>query len=130
MAVSAEEASLERQVLGQLADIGRRIIELEAERSALQRVLARVRMQNTAAQDVTRRNSFERIMIESTILAKLRKSEGDVRASDLYQEVRFIKNRGLKGTTFRSHLHRMKQKGQIEPSDKIGFWRLVRESPP
>jgi hypothetical protein len=127
MASGTEKPAAESSLLTELADVERRIADLERERAALQRLITKVRQQNLTAQDVTRRNSFDRILAESKILELLGKTEKYVRVAELYREARLV-NYNLKDTTFRSYMHRLREKGLIEPSSTTrGFWRLVRK---
>ena len=114
--VNAEAALLE-----QLSDIERRISDLEDERAALQRLLARLRRQNVASQEVTRRNSFNRILVEKSILDRLSDSSKPVATPDLYRNAKNIVY-SLNENTLRSHLHRMKKKGVIDHGPTRGTW--------
>ena len=124
-----EKLPVESQLLAQLVDIERRLADLEAERAAVQRILFRVRQQNPATHDVTRRSSFDRLLVEDKILDILRNSEGYVRVDEIHQAVRSVV-RDLKSSTFRSYLHRMKEKGLIEASYARGHWRIIRNPIP
>jgi DNA-binding transcriptional ArsR family regulator len=125
MSESPERATLEQQLVAELADIERKIGELEQERSAVQRMLLRARQENLLNRDVTRKNSFNRILVENKILETLEKSNKFVRTSELYSEAQRVVY-SLKDQTFRSYLHRLKERGLIEASLNRGFWKRTK----
>lgn len=126
----ATERPIEGPLLAQLADIERRIADLEGERAALQRLITKVRQQKLIMQDVTRKNSFDRILVENKILEILGQTEKYVSARSLYKEARLV-NFNLKDTTFRSYMHRLKERGLVEASANIrGYWKLIRKPVP
>ncbi len=114
----------QEELLAQLGNIERQISELEGERKAVQRLLTKLRQQNLENHDVTRRDSFDRLLVEKQILDTLRGRSRETSTADLFRQARSV-NYGLKDATFRSHLHRMKKKGTIT-SPKWGFWRIVK----
>lgn len=101
---------------------------LKAEREVLERVLYNARKREIGDQEVTRSNSISRVMAETAILKRL---EGGTKAG---VDVRLLEAAakgavpGLGQSTFRSHLHRLKQRGLIE-APKRGSWRLVQNKP-
>lgn len=115
---------LEMRLLGELAAVERRIHELEQERVSLQRLITRVRRENLAARDVTRKNSIGRVLVENAIMQRLNEVPGrSARTSDLWRAARSTDLR-LKESTFRSHIHRLKGRGLIE-SAGFGKWRSL-----
>jgi DNA-binding transcriptional ArsR family regulator len=128
MSALPKSPATEGALLAQLAQIERQIADLEGEKIALQRLIARFRRENIALQDVTRKNSFTRILVEKRILERLEKSEGHTTTQDLFREARAA-DYDLKGNTFRSYLHRLKERGLIDSAAK-GYWRLAKPLPP
>lgn len=123
-----EDRVLERKILEQLGATSRRLKELEAEQASLHRLLVQVRNKAIKAQDVTRKNSVTRILIEERILDTLRRSERGVSTAILGREVSYFFPK-LKGATFRSYLHRMRTRGLIEPAvGMVAAWRLPNKT--
>jgi len=119
---------LERRLLNEIAQLERKIAELELERDGLKRVLTRVKRENLAAHEVGRRNSVDRVLIESRLLEYLRHAGRAVSSGELYNVAKNI-NPKLKETTFRSHLHRMKKKNMIANAKfKRGMWIAFDEN--
>ncbi|NYZ17560.1 hypothetical protein HL658_33880 [Azospirillum sp. RWY-5-1] len=118
-------ASIESELLRRLSEIESQIADLEAERNALQRLIAKVRLEESGNKDVKRRNSLSRIIVEGKILELLKSSSGPVSGNVLYKSTLSVVP-SLKDVTFRSYLHRMKEKGLIEPAKGIGFWRMPK----
>lgn len=126
MSQSAGTSPIERQLLDQIDDIGRRITELEAEQAALRRLLAKVRFKGAVVKGVTRRNSFRRIAIENRIIEILGESGRYVSGSEVFRQIK-MNNRSIKPSTFRSYLHRLKEKGLIESSvSRRGYWIIAK----
>jgi Fe2+ or Zn2+ uptake regulation protein len=111
---------LETHLLAQITSVEQEITKLTAERDTLRDLLARARRENSTLRDVTRKNSFDRILIESRILNLLKAASKPVPTSRLWWAAQEINPR-LRNTTFRSHLHRLKSKGLIA-SENHGFW--------
>lgn len=121
----SESNILEDQLLREIAEVDRRIGELQQERAALSRLLLKTRQQAVTLKDVTRKNSIQRILIEKAITDALAKAGRPVGAADLYRIAAQIDGK-LKETTFRSYLHRLKGRGITENSKaQYGFWQLV-----
>ena len=119
-----EGPSAEAQLVEQLTEIERKISDLEAERDALRRLITKVRHRDIATRDVTRKNSFDRILVETQIIDDLKRSRWPVAAATLLKNARSVKF-GLKDSTFRSYLHRLKLAGVISPvASRPGHWRL------
>ena len=124
MAEIPENDALESKLVAQLTDIDTKIAELSLEKLALQRILKKTREQRIVSKDVTRKNSFSRIIIEQKIIETLQSSGRNCTSSYLLMHARSI-NFNLKPTTFRSYLHRLKARGVIEPTER-GEWRLAK----
>jgi hypothetical protein len=117
---------LETHVLGQITSVEQEIAKLTAERDTLRDILLRVRRENSSLRDVTRKNSFDRILIENRVMNILRSASKPVKSQRLYWAALEISAR-LRGPTFRSYLHRLKSKGLIE-SETHGLWTAVKPS--
>jgi DNA-binding transcriptional ArsR family regulator len=123
MKIAIQNTTLEQKLVAELADIERKIGDLQQERAAVQRMLLRARQENLLNKDVTRKNSFNRILVEEKILEILREKNRFVRTSEIFKACQTVIY-SLKDQTFRSYLHRLKERGLIEPSIGRGFWRL------
>lgn len=115
-----ERNVLEGQLVAQLTDVEREIGKLESQRETLRSLLSKVRRENLSLRDVTRKNSFDRILIENRILDIIKTARREVPTRRLYWAAREI-NPQIRSTTFRSYLHRMKVKGIIASSGH-GYW--------
>ena len=116
-------ADLEQKILEEIADRERRIRELQAEIESYRRMLFKARQQNALVKrvDVTRKNSVTRILVENSVLDTLIQS-GRVRGTaSLYRDARLVVST-LKEGTFRTTLHRMKNRGLIS-SVSDGKWQ-------
>jgi hypothetical protein len=112
---------MESAIAKQIADIENRIKDLEAEKSALERLLLRTRQENVDARDVPRKNSVNRVLIERKIFDALNKAQKPLSNRDLYFEARSVVI-NLNENTFRSHIKRLKDAGKLVP---IGNqWKL------
>ncbi len=117
------DARLEARLLNELARLNREIHNLQGERAALERLITRARRENVAVREVTRINSAARVLIEQAVLEKLRKANGrSLSVEELRLAARSVEI-GIKDPTFRSHLHRLKNRGLIE-SAGYGRWRI------
>ncbi|WP_242153617.1 hypothetical protein [Sphingomonas sp. BAUL-RG-20F-R05-02] len=120
--------TLERQLLTEIATKDREIALLKAEREVLERVLYNARKREIGDLEVTRSNSIGRVMAEAAILKRL---EGALRAGVDVRQLELTARTAvpsLAQSTFRSHLHRLKERGLIE-APKRGSWRLVEDKP-
>ncbi|WJY22764.1 hypothetical protein QTA57_06630 [Fontisubflavum oceani] len=116
----------ERRLLDELKKVDQKIARLSNERDALIRLLSRARVERHADGDRTilRSTSIDRIAVETKILQFLGDRAEPAAARDIY-EAAIAVFPGLKESTFRSHMHRLKQKGKIEPVAKArGRWKL------
>jgi hypothetical protein len=115
----------ERRLLREIEDVESKIRDLQVERASLQRLLASARGREKMLPFVRRKNSFDRVVVETAVLDALRNSHKPMRSADLYRQA-LASTHGLKESTFRSHLHRLKQREQIEnPRGVRGLWQLV-----
>jgi hypothetical protein len=121
--------SLEARLLYEIKEVKRRIEESQVELRTLERLLVRVRGQNLGNQDVTRKNSINRLLVEKAILDNLAlRISRQVPLSRLLEAARSIIP-DLKESTFRSHLNRLKLRGMIS-SPKHGKWQIVISKAP
>lgn len=113
----------ENRIIGEIEEIESRIKSLKNEKHALQRQLAKARAQRTGIQNVTRKNSINRVLAENAVISALRESKKALPTSDLYRFA-LSTNFDLKPTTFRTYLHRMKNKELIKTARQTGYWEL------
>jgi len=117
----------ERRLIREIEEVDLRIKELTDERAALQRQLMKARWENDSLKDVSRKNSGNRVMIETRVIDALEKTRSKpYSSSELYQEA-LKANFELKENTFRTYLHRMKEKGIIESVGR-GLWRKIPQN--
>lgn len=113
----------EQRLQREIEEIDTRIRDLTAEKLALQRQLMKARREVSGLTDVNRKNSVTRIMIENRVLDALRNSPKPLGSKALLMEAMHVDFQ-LKATTFRTHLHRLKEKGVIASAGQRGFWKL------
>jgi len=119
--------NLEKQLLNEISAIDARIAELGQERAALERLLTKARRQNVELRDVTRRNSVGRILIEKKIIETLQGSRNGLHASLLFNDTK-VDYPALKPVTFRSYLHRLKEREEIKPvPGRRGVWEIAKK---
>lgn len=126
--VSEATNSYEKRLIREIEALEMRISEFREEQLALKRQLLKARQEARALQDVSRKNSANRVMVEERILAALQASEKSVSNNKLFEAAR-IANFELKPNTFRTYLLRLKEKGLIENPQR-GRWRLVKKDAP
>ena len=117
------ETRLQREI----EQIEARIRELTQEKTALQRQLMKARRENADLRDVNRKNSINRVMIENRVVEALKEFKKPLRTKDLYRFAQYV-NFELNENTFRTILHRMKQKTMIEQAGRRGVWQLPSEA--
>jgi hypothetical protein len=110
--IDAPLSYYENRLMREIEEIDSRIKELTEEKSALSRQLMKARWENDSIKDVSRKNSVNRVMIEQRVLDALKASSKACSTSILYKEA-LKANFELKENTFRTYLHRMKEKGLI-----------------
>ena len=114
----------EKRLTNELEDISARIKELEDERRALGRQLAKARAEREGLKFTTRKNSTNRVLAENSVLQALRSTSKPLSTQDLFRRAR-LTNFDLKESTFRSYLHRMKKRGEITTIGHVGRWQLT-----
>jgi DNA-binding response OmpR family regulator len=126
---NVSNSTAEAQLLAQLAEIEAKISELILEKETLQRLITRLRHSSVPTRDVTRKNSFDRILLENTILETLRGAQGrPVSAAELLKAAQSVKF-DLKPNTFRSYIHRLYKSGAIQPYRAMaGYWMIKSQS--
>jgi len=117
----------EKRLTAEIDELTRQIRELETERQALRRQLAKAQAQRSGLQYVTRKNSTNRVLAENSVLQMLRDEKKPVHTRRLYKNA-LMSNGSLKENTFRTYLHRMKNKGLIKVSWQVGVWELSPSS--
>jgi hypothetical protein len=118
-----ELSAFERRLLKEVEKIETQIKELEIEKRALQRQIARSRSERTGIQNVTRKNSLNRVLAENSIIEFIRARGKECDTKQLYNNAK-ITNFDLKEATFRTYLHRMKYRRLIETGRSVGTWKL------
>lgn len=121
-------STYEARLMHELEAIESRIRDLELERAALRRQLMKARWESSSLRDVSRKNSASRVMVEQRVLAELEGATRPVPLARLFEAARHA-NYDLQQNTFRTYLHRLKEKGLIENPVR-GAWRLVRKNTP
>jgi DNA-binding IclR family transcriptional regulator len=120
--VESIDRSLERHLVAQLLAISTRMAELTEEQRVLQRLLEKVRKGTAPSVDVTRKNSHQRILVETVVIESL--TDVEMRsARSLYLDVRHRAS-DVNPSTFRSYLRRMHQRGILSPIGTRGNWCL------
>ncbi|WP_424941672.1 hypothetical protein [Aliiroseovarius sp. S253] len=114
----------ERRLQQEIETIELKLKELTAERDALKRQLIKARWDNHHLRDVNRKNSASRVMIEQRVLGALEQATKPMTSRQLFEIAR-LANFELKENTFRTQLHRMKEKGLIENVSR-GRWRGLK----
>lgn len=117
-AIRLYEARIQRDI----QEIEREIIRLRDSKEVLQRLLMEARRRDGFRPPVKRRNSADRVMIETAIRRALY-GKASVKSRDIYEEVKKVSS-DIKHSTFRSYLHRMKEKGLILQHGR-GAWKLA-----
>lgn len=111
----------------EIGEIEKKISELNQEKTALQRQLMKARRESAGFKDVHRKNSVNRAMIEMRVLEALRNAKKPLRTKDLFRAAQFV-NFELNESTFRTYLHRMKNKDLIRNAKAAGVWALIEVS--
>lgn len=117
--------SIEKNLLTAVAKIEVQIKELNAEKSALQRQIAKTKANRTGLKNVTRKNSINRVLAETSVIEALRENKNPRTTKQLYLNA-LGTNISLNENTFRNYLHRMKKRNLIETAGHVGMWRLAR----
>lgn len=112
----------ERRLMREIEEIEGRIRDLTIERDALQRQLMKARRESASLKDVSRKNSANRVLIENRVTEALSKSSKPLSTATLFREG-LRANFELKDNSFRTYLHRMKEKGMIRSVGR-GLWKI------
>lgn len=112
----------EERLAKDLAEVERRIAMLEAERSVLRRQIAMARVEQAGTLLTPRKNSLNRVLAEAAVIRFLKKKKTPQHTRSLYLEAK-LTNIYLLESTFRTYLHRMKNKGIIK-NVRSGVWIL------
>lgn len=117
-------AEVEKKILQEIADRKRQIAGIQHEIDTFERMLMKSRQQQVLIRqtDVTRKNSINRILVESCVLNSLKSSGRPHKTRSLYRDAALIVGT-LKEGTFRTILHRMKNRGLIT-SVTDGKWQI------
>ena len=117
------KSQLEVRLLREIEEVNAKIQSLEDERKSLQRLLASARSKDKVARSVKRKNSLDRAVVEACIHEALSGGR-PLRSSELRKRVASVVFY-MNENTFRSYLHRMKEKGLItQHSGRRGIWTL------
>jgi len=116
-------SAYERRLIHELEEIEHRLKELYEDREALRRQLIKARSENINSKDINRKNSANRIIIEKSILEYLKTNKKAVQSKKLYNIAK-SKNIDLKENSFRTILHRMKERGLIS-NKSWGYWIIT-----
>jgi hypothetical protein len=121
---------LATQTLAEIAEIDRRIASLVELRDGLKRVFVNASKSDFAQTPHTQMSDSRRAMIEHVIVGMLAKADGYcLKTKELFEGARTI-SAHLKYVTFRSYLHRLKQRGVISSENaEYGSWRLAESAP-
>jgi hypothetical protein len=120
---------LATQTLAEIAEIERRIASLIELRDGLKRVFANASKSDFAETPHTLMSDPRRTMIEHIIVGMLAKADGYcLKTKELFEGARTI-SAHLKYVTFRSYLHRLKQRGVISSENaEHGSWKLAEST--
>lgn len=114
----------EQRILHEIGEIEVKIRDLNQEKAALMRQLMKARRETTNLTDVHRKNSVNRAMIEMRVIEALRQSKKPLKTAELYRAAQYV-NFELNESTFRTYLHRMKNRNIIRNVRAVGIWGLV-----
>lgn len=117
-------SQFESRLLKEIEYLDEKLRSLQDEKRTLSRLLAKARAENAGLALVTRKNSINRVLAENSIIASLKNSSSAISTGKLYLDAKTT-NFDLKESTFRSYLHRMKNKGMIKASRLYArYWVL------
>ena len=115
----------EQRLVKELAEIEKRIKELTNDKYALRRLLVKAQKDDLVNRQITRKNSANKVLIETMTLNTLRDGKTPQKTEMLFRAAKTV-DTNLKRNTFRSHLHRMKKRGLIaNPTNVRGTWKIV-----
>jgi predicted transcriptional regulator len=129
MSESSVSSGLAAQTLAEIAEIDRRIASLIELRDGLKRVFMNASGRELGESPGTEPVESRRSMMEHVILEMLEKADDCcLKTRELFAGARAI-SAHLKYVTFRSQLHRLKQRGLITTENAgHGSWRLARNT--
>src|ERR1700761_6155264 len=118
-------SGLAAQTLAEIAEIDRRIASLIELRDGLKRVFANVSGFSSAGTADLHPNRSKSAATEHVIVEMLERANGQpLKTRELFAGARAV-SAHLKYVTFRSYLHRLKQRGMITAENvDHGSWRL------
>ena len=120
-----ENRIFQQRLIQEIKELERRIQELKQEKATAQRMLMRARRVGAIAKEVGRKNSVARALIEGAITDELRRRGRPLTSDELYKVAQTV-NRDIKQNTFRSQLHRAKERAIIKNhNNQNGLWILV-----
>jgi hypothetical protein len=121
---------LATRTLAEIAEIDRRIASLIELRDGLKRVFVNASKRDFTEASLAQMSDPRRAMIEHLIVRMLAKADGCcLKTKELFEGAQTISGR-LKYVTFRSYLHRLKQRGVISSENaEHGSWRLAESTP-
>ena len=119
---------LEDRLQAEIVEISRKMALLAQEKQALERLLVKARTNRVAKTEAVRKSSAARLIVERLILDIIEASQGKpVRSNDIFKQVKMSEYQ-MKAATFRSYLHRMKERGLIQnPHKRNGLWVLAED---
>jgi hypothetical protein len=118
-------SDLATQTLAEIAEIDRRIASLVELRDGLKRVFVNA-SQGEFTEAHPKMSDSRRTIIEHVVVGMLAKADGYcLKTRELFEGARTI-SAHLKYVTFRSYLHRLKQRGVISSENaEYGSWKLA-----
>lgn len=115
----------EDRLVREIEALQAQITQLEAEKSALQRQLQKARREEAVRASDGRKNSGDRILVEAKVQQALESAKGPLSIRELYLKASFTVGT-IKEPTFRSYVHRMKERGIIKQSrGRRGYYELA-----
>lgn len=119
-------SGLAAQTLAEIAELDRRIASLVELRDGLKRVFMNASNGTLGDAPEIQLSESRRPMMEIVILEMLEKADGHcLKTRELFEGARTV-SAHLKYVTFRSYLHRLKQRGLITGENaKYGSWTLT-----
>lgn len=123
-----ELSYFEQRLRDELKGVEARIKELEQEAVVLRRQLAKAHAERTGLRAVPRKNSINRVLAENAVLEGLREHKRPLPTAVLYKRA-LSTNPQLRENTFRTYLHRMKNRGLIKTARRAGEWELPSSQP-
>lgn len=115
----------EERLILEIDALQAQITQLEAEKSALQRQLQKVRREEAVRTSSGRKNSGNRILVEAKVQQALGSAKRPLSIRELYLEASSTVG-NIREPTFRSYVHRMKERGIIkQPRGRRSYYELA-----